>query len=433
MEQIKLNIDNINNFVSKSTLSSFRNDALRRNKVLHEKSGEGKEFTGWVDLPSKTTDAEIAEIQNFATRFAKNLDTLVVIGIGGSYLGTKAVINALSDNFSELQKDPKNINVFFAGINLNEDYLFDLRQILKDKSYGLCVISKSGTTIEPAIAFRILKNDIEEKYGKAEAKNRIVAITNPEKGALKSIADNEEYKTFAIPNDVGGRYSIFTPVGLLPLAIVGFDISKFIEGAKLIEKNTNADIEFDNNIAAIYATVRNVLYKRGYKLEILANYNPKLSFVTKWWQQLYGESEGKQHRGIYPIGVDFTTDLHSVGQYIQDGERTIFETVLWVTNTKNKLLIPKNEENHDKLNYLTGKNINEVNQKACQGTINAHIDGGVPNLLIEIPELNEFYIGQLLYFFEKACGISGYLLNVNPFDQPGVEAYKKNMFKLLGK
>ena len=430
MEQIKLNIENIYNFVSKSTVHSFKNEALRQNNALHNKSGEGKEFTGWVDLPSKTTEIEIAEIQSFATKFAKKLDTLVVIGIGGSYLGTKAVINALSDNFSELQKEPKNINVFFAGINLNEDYLFDLRQILKDKSYGLCVISKSGTTIEPAIAFRILKNDIEEKYGK-EAKDRIVTITNPEKGALKEITEKEGYKTFAIPNDVGGRYSIFTPVGLLPLAIAGFDISKFMEGAKLMEKNTNPDIDFENNIAIIYATVRNALYKRGYKLEILANYNPKLSFLTKWWQQLYAESEGKQKKGIYPIGVDFTTDLHSVGQYIQDGERNIFETVIWVTQTNNKLLIPKNEGNQDKLNYLAGKNINEINQKACQGTTKAHIDGGVPNLFIEIPELSEFYIGQLLYFFEKACGISGYLLNVNPFDQPGVEAYKKNMFELL--
>ena len=433
MEQIKLKLNNIYNTISESTIDSYKNEVQRNNLSLHSKNGLGNEFTGWIDLPSTTTEKQITEIETIANELKKTIDTLVVIGIGGSYLGAKAVINLLSDNFSDLQSEKNNIDVYFAGINLNEDYLFDLLKILKDKSYGICVISKSGTTIEPAIAFRILKNDIEKRFGKKNAQKRIVAITDANKGALKEISEKEGYKMLTIPDDIGGRYSVLTPVGLLPIAIAGFDIRKIINGAKLMEEITGLESDYEKNIAAKYAIARYLLYKSGYKIEISSNYNPKLTYLTKWWQQLFAESEGKQNKGILPISLDFTTDLHSIGQLIQEGERNIFETVIWVNQTKNKLTIPKTETDADNLNYLSGKRINEINQKACQGTIQAHIDGGVPNILIEIPELSEFYIGQLLYFFEKACGISGYLLNVNPFDQPGVEAYKKNMFKLLGK
>ncbi len=432
MEQIKLDISNVDNFISQATIGDYKNQVADANKALHEGTGTGNDFVGWVGLPSSITDEYLAEVEETAKKMQENIDVLVVVGIGGSYLGAKAVIDSLSGSFDNFDKR-ENPRVIYAGINLSEDYMAELREFLKDKSYGICVISKSGTTTEPAIAFRILKNDIEEKFGKKDAKNRIVAITDAEKGALKIVADNEGYKTFVIPDNVGGRYSVLTPVGLIPIAIAGFDIRKLIEGAKLMEQNTSADQEFENNIAGVYAATRNALYKRNYKTEILVNYNPKLQYVGEWWKQLFGESEGKENKGIFPASANFTSDLHSLGQYIQEGERTLFETIISVKGTKHKLTIPENKEDHDKLNYLAGKNIEFVNEKAMLGTLQAHIDGGVPNIIIEIPELSEFYVGQLIYFFEKACGIGGYLLEVNPFDQPGVEAYKKNMFKLLGK
>ncbi len=433
MEQIKLDISNVSNFVSLATIGDYKKQVLDANKALHEGTGEGNDFVGWVGLPSSITEEYLAEVEETAKKMQKNIDVLVVVGIGGSYLGAKAVIDSLSGSFDNFNAKNKNPRVIYAGINLSEDYLAELREFLKDKSYGICVISKSGTTTEPAIAFRILKNDIEEKFGKEDAKNRIVAITDAEKGALKIVADNEGYKTFVIPDNVGGRYSVLTPVGLIPIAIAGFDIRKIVEGAKLMEQNTSSDKEFENNIAGVYAATRNALYKRNYKTEILVNYNPKLQYMGEWWKQLFGESEGKNNKGIFPASANFTSDLHSLGQYIQEGERTLFETIISVKGTKYKLAIPENKEDHDKLNYLAGKNIEFVNEKAMLGTLQAHLDGGVPNIIVEIPELSEFYVGQLIYFFEKACGIGGYLLEVNPFDQPGVEAYKTNMFKLLGK
>jgi len=433
MEQIKLDISNVSNFVSQATIGDYKNRVADANKALHEATGAGNDFVGWVGLPSSITEEYLAEVEQVAEKMQKNIDVLVVVGIGGSYLGAKAVIDSLSGSFDNFNDKNKNPRVVYAGINLSEDYLAELRVFLKDKSYGICVISKSGTTTEPAIAFRILKNDIEEKFGKEDAKNRVVAITDAEKGALKIVADNEGYKTFIIPDNVGGRYSVLTPVGLIPIAIAGFDIRKLVEGAKLMEQNTATEQEFENNIAGVYAATRNALYKRNYKTEILVNYNPKLQYMGEWWKQLFGESEGKNSKGIFPASANFTSDLHSLGQYIQEGERTLFETIISVKGTKHKLTIPENAEDHDKLNYLAGKNIEFVNEKAMLGTLEAHIDGGVPNIIVEIPELSEFYVGQLIYFFEKACGIGGYLLEVNPFDQPGVEAYKKNMFKLLGK
>jgi len=410
MEQIKLNISNVSKFVSQATIGDYKKQILDTNKALHEGTGEGNDFVGWVGLPSSITEEYLAEVEGVAAKMQKNIDVLVVVGIGGSYLGAKAVIDSLSGSFDNFNDKNKNPRVIYAGINLSEDYLAELRVFLKDKSYGICVISKSGTTTEPAIAFRILKNDIEDKFGKEDAKNRIVAITDAEKGALKIVADNEGYKTFVIPDNVGGRYSVLTSVGLIPIAIAGFDIRKIVEGAKLMEQNTSADKEFENNIAGVYAATRNALYKRNYKTEILVNYNPKLQYMGEWWKQLFGESEGKNNKGIFPASANFTSDLHSLGQYIQEGERTLFETIISVKGTKHKLTIPENAEDHDKLNYLSGKNIEFVNEKAMLGTLQAHLDGGVPNIIVEIPELSEFYVGQLIYFFEKACGIGGYLL-----------------------
>ncbi len=432
MEQIKLDISNIENFVTQSTIDTYKKEVLEGNKALHEQTGAGNDYMGWVDLPESINHEYLKNIEETVLSLQKNIDVLLVVGIGGSYLGAKAVIEALSGSFDNLYQNRKNPLVLYAGINLSEDYLYELRKYLQAISYGICIISKSGTTTEPAIAFRILKNDIEKKYGKEEAAKRIVAITDAKKGALKTLADKEGYKTFVIPDNVGGRYSVLTPVGLLPIAVAGFDIRKIVEGAKFMAQNTNAEQKYENNIAGIYAAARNSLYKKGYKTEILVNYNPKLQYIAEWWKQLFGESEGKDKKGIFPASVNFTTDLHSLGQYIQDGERTLFETVIAVKNTNYKLTIPENTDNLDKLNYLAGKNIEYVNEKAMLGTMQAHLEGGVPNIIIEIPELSEFYIGQLIYFFEKACGIGGYLLNVNPFNQPGVEAYKKNMFKLLG-
>lgn len=427
---MKLEIQNTENFIDKAKFVEYKANASKANKFLYQKNGLGNDFLGWVNLPNKISEELISDIEQTAESIRKKIEVMVTVGIGGSYLGAKAVIEALSDNFSTL-KNEANPKMLFAGNNLSEDYLFELSDLLKTKDWAITVISKSGTTTEPAVAFRILKAELEKKYGEKEASNRIIAVTDKEKGALKQLANQEAYKTFIIPDDVGGRYSVLTPVGLLPIAIAGFDIRKLIQGAIDTAKNTS--VEKNENDAEIYAAVRNLLYDNGFTNEILVNYNPKLSFFAEWWKQLYGESEGKEGKGIFPASVSFTTDLHSMGQYIQDGKRNLFETVISVEKTKYNIILEKDKTNLDKLNYLAGKNIEEINKSAELGTLNAHLEGGVPNIRITIPEINEYNIGELIYFFEKACGISGYILGVNPFDQPGVEAYKRNMFQILGK
>jgi glucose-6-phosphate isomerase len=430
---IKLDISKALGFVSQDSISSKAASAKKCNEVLHNGTGKGNDFLGWLSLPSSISDADFKEIEETAALLRSKCEVVVVVGIGGSYLGARAVIDALNNYFDWLQRDRKNPVIVYAGNNIGEDYISELMTYLGDKSFGIINISKSGTTTEPALAFRILKRELENAVGREEAKNRIVAITDAARGALHTLAKKEGYKMFVIPDNVGGRFSVLTPVGLLPIAVAGFNIRQLVEGAVYMEKNTAPSIPFEKNIAELYAVTRNELYKKGKKIEILANFNPKLHFIAEWWKQLYGESEGKEHKGIFNAAVDFTTDLHSMGQWIQEGERTIFETVLSVETPNNKVLVPADEEDLDGLNYLIDQRVDYVNKMAELGTQLAHVDGGVPNLKIEIPQLSEYYLGQLIYFFEKACGISGYLLEVNPFDQPGVEAYKKNMFALLNK
>ena len=433
MDKLKMNIQHVYKFVTEDEILKQGANATACNRALHDGSRPGNDFLGWVNLPSSITEDALKEIEDAAANLRSRCDVVVVVGIGGSYLGARAVIDSLSNAFDWLQTERKSPVIMYAGNNISEDYLFELKEYLQDKSFGIINISKSGTTTEPALAFRILKELLEEKVGKGEARQRIVAITDAAKGALRQLASKEGYKTFVIPDDVGGRYSVLTPVGLLPIAVAGINIRKLVAGAVAMEKATAENISFEYNLSAIYAVIRNELYKRGKKIEILVNYHPKLHYFAEWWKQLYGESEGKDHKGIFPAAVDFTTDLHSMGQWIQEGERTIFETVISIAQPDKKLVIPSDKEDLDGLNYLSGKRVDEVNKMAELGTRIAHVDGGVPNLLIEIPRLDEESIGQLIYFFEKACGISGYLLGVNPFNQPGVEAYKKNMFALLEK
>lgn len=433
MSTISLDISKVLSFVSPKLIESLKGEAKQKISDLVNKTGKGNDFLGWVNLPSEINADIIADINKTAESLRKVSEVVVVIGIGGSYLGARAVIDSLSHNFSYLLKGKKGDPlVIYAGQNIGEDYAKDLNDILDQKDYSIVVISKSGTTTEPALAFRLLKQHIEKKYGVEEAKKRIVAVTDEKRGALKVLADGEGYKTYVIPDNVGGRFSVLTPVGLLPIAIAGLDINALVKGAVAMQKITT-DVNNENNPAVTYAIVRNLLYQSGKTVEILASYVPNLNFVIEWWKQLYGESEGKENKGIFPAGVNLTTDLHSMGQYIQEGERILFETVISVESTKHTVLVPKDEKDLDKLNFLAGRKINEVNEKAEQGTQIAHVDGGVPNIKITVPALTEEYIGQLIYFFEMACGISGYILDVNPFDQPGVEAYKKNMFALLGK
>jgi glucose-6-phosphate isomerase len=403
-------------------------------KALYDKTGKGNDYLGWVKLPSLISNAEISNIEKAASDMRNNkIDALVVIGIGGSYLGARAVYEALSHSFEQLKKPHNNPLLLFAGQNIGEDYLSELVEILNDKKYGIVVISKSGTTLEPAIGFRILKEHLIKKEGEEKAKDLIIAVTDPVKGALRAMAGKSINKLFDIPADVGGRYSVLTNVGLIPLSIAGFDMRSFIEGARDMQNLTGPGTKFENNPAALYAATRYILYKESKKIEILVNYDPRLHYLSEWWKQLYGESEGKEGQGIYPASVDFTTDLHSMGQYIQEGERSIFETVISVKNTRAKLTVPEDASDIDKINYLAGNRIDYINKMAEKGTIQAHVDGAIPVIRIEIPELNEYYLGQLMYFFQIACGISGYLLDINPFNQPGVEEYKKNMFRLLGK
>lgn len=433
MKSISLNIDKVLATASKEEIYSLASKATECNITLQNGSGAGNDFLGWLHLPSSITEDEIADIEKTAETLRSKCQVVVVIGIGGSYLGAKAVIEALSNSFEWLNTDRKNPVIVYAGHNIGEDYLFELTELLKDKQFGIINISKSGTTTEPALAFRLLKKQLEDAVGKEEAKHRIVAITDAQRGALRTLANQEGYKTFIIPDNVGGRFSVLTPVGLLPIAIAGISIRQLIGGAVSMEKETATNVSFESNLAEIYAATRNELYKKGKKIEILANFHPKLHYIAEWWKQLYGESEGKDGKGIFPASVDLTTDLHSMGQWIQDGERSIFETVISVAEPMHKLEVPSDEANLDGLNFLAGKRIDEVNKMAELGTQLAHVDGGVPNIKITLPEVNAYYIGQLFYFFERACGISGYMLGVNPFDQPGVEAYKKNMFALLNK
>ena len=433
MEHIKLSIDKAFGFVSAEKVAGYKTGVKAANESLHYGTGKGNDFLGWLNLPSSIDEAHLSDIENTAKILRDNCEVVVVIGIGGSYLGAKAVIDALSNSFDWLQTDRKAPVVVYAGQNIGEDYLYELQELLKNKRFGIISISKSGTTTEPALAFRLLKTQLEEQQGKETAKKLIVCVTDKAKGALRTLADNEGLKSFVLEDSVGGRYSVLTPVGLLPIAVAGMDIRQLVQGAREMEEACGLDTPFENNPAAQYAAVRNELYRTGKKIEILVNYHPKLHFVSEWWKQLYGESEGKENKGIFPASVDFTTDLHSMGQWIQEGERTIFETVISVKEPNHTKIFPHSEENLDGLNFLAGKRVDEVNKMAELGTMIAHVDGGVPNLKIELPKLNEFYLGELIYFFEKACGISGYLLGVNPFDQPGVEAYKKNMFALLEK
>ena len=407
--------------------------AAAANKMLHTGEGAGNDFLGWVNLPSSIDATELAAIKAQADKLRAKAEVVICIGIGGSYLGAKAVLDALSNSFEHLRKQHDNPTVIFAGQNISEDYTYEMLEVLKDYSIATIVISKSGTTTEPAIAFRIIKEEIERRYGKDEAKERIVAITDKARGALKTLADNEGYPSYVIPDNVGGRFSVLTPVGLLPLAVGGVDIEALVAGAVEMEKATAAEVAVEENLAAQYAIVRNVLYSEGRKIEILGSYEPKLQYINEWWKQLYGESEGKDGKGIFPASVTLTADLHSMGQYIQEGERTLFETIISVENPAHKVVIEADKDNLDGLNFLAGKRISEVNRMAELGVQLAHVDGNVPNIRIALPAIEARTIGALLYFFEKACGISGYMLGVNPFNQPGVEAYKKNMFSLLDK
>jgi len=433
MKSISLDITKAAQFLPEGAVAAYEQQVKAAQEALENATCAGNDFLGWLHLPSSITPEFINEVQSVANTLRENCEVIVVAGIGGSYLGARAVIEALGNSFAWLVADKKNPTILFAGNNIGEDYLAELTDYLKGKKFGVINISKSGTTTETALTFRLLKKQCEEQRGKDEAKNVIVAITDAKRGAARTCADKEGYKSFVIPDNVGGRFSVLTPVGLLPIACAGFDITKLVEGAQDMEKATGKDVPFADNLAAQYAAVRNGLYAKGKKIEIMVNYQPKLHFIAEWWKQLYGESEGKEGKGIFPASCDFTTDLHSMGQWIQEGERSIFETVISIEKANRTMLFPSDEENLDGLNFLAGKRVDEVNKMAELGTRLAHVDGGVPNIRISVPELNEYYIGQLIYFFEIACGISGLVLNVNPFNQPGVEAYKKNMFALLNK
>ena len=434
MKSISLNITKAASFLAEGAVKAYEPKVKAAQEALENGTCEGNDFLGWLHLPSSITPEFLNEIQAVANTLREKCEVVVVAGIGGSYLGARAVIEGLGNSFAWLVNDKKNPTILFAGNNIGEDYLYELTSFLKDKKFGVINISKSGTTTETALAFRLLKKQCEDQRGKEEARDVIVAVTDAKKGAARTCADKEGYKSFIIPDNVGGRFSVLTPVGLLPIAVAGFDVKQLVAGAADMEKACGKDVAFDENPAAIYAATRQALYTQaGKKIEIVCNFQPKLHYFAEWWKQLYGESEGKDQKGIFPAACDFTTDLHSMGQWIQEGERSIFETVISVETPNEKLLFPHDDENLDGLNFLEGKRVDEVNKMAELGTRLAHVDGGVPNILVNVPELNAYYLGQLIYFFEKACGISGLLEEVNPFNQPGVEAYKKNMFALLNK
>ncbi|HHH53913.1 MAG TPA: glucose-6-phosphate isomerase [Bacteroidetes bacterium] len=425
MKNINVKIENAKSFINDKTFKKFIEKAEDNIKLLESKTGKGNEFLGWLDLPYSD---EFIEIKRVAKEIRDKAEAVVIVGIGGSYLGAKAVISALKSDFYK-----GNPEILFAGYNLDASYHKQLLDYLDDKDYSVVVISKSGTTTEPALAFRLLKNHLESKVGKSNSSDRIIAVTDKMRGALKKLAEKEGYRIFVIPDDVGGRFSVLSPVGLLPIAIAGYDIEKILIGAREIDKATKSSVGFGANDVIQYAALRNALYSEGKKIEILTSYQPRLYYFIEWWKQLFGESEGKENKGIFPAGVINITDLHSLGQYIQEGERIIYETVLSVNKDEVSLIVDQDKDNLDNLNYLAGKDFFEINKKAQEGTIMAHIEGGVPVIEIEMEEINEYYLGQLIFFFEKACAVSGYILGVNPFDQPGVEAYKRNMFILLEK
>ncbi len=433
MRNIQLDITKATRFLPTGAVASYEKKVKAAQEALENGTCPGNDFLGWLHLPSSITPDFISELKTTARTLRENCEVVVVAGIGGSYLGARAVIEALNDSFQWLSEERKDPIVLFAGNNIGEDYMAEMRACLTGKRFGIINISKSGTTTETALAFRLLREQCERQRGKDMARKVIVAVTDARKGAARMMADKEGYKSYVIPDDVGGRFSVLTPVGLLPIAVAGFDIARLVAGAADMEKATAPDVPFMENPAAVYAACRNALYAAGKKIEILANYQPKLHSLNEWWKQLYGESEGKGHKGIFPAAVDLTTDLHSMGQWIQDGERTIFETVISIEQPRHKVFVPSDEENLDGLNFIAGKRVDEVNKMAELGTQLAHVDGGVPNLRLNVPMLDEYYVGQVIYFFEKGCGISGNLLGVNTFNQPGVEAYKKNMFALLDK
>ncbi len=427
---LSLNTKYLEDFISKGEYGLISNEIKRVHKLLHHKTGVGSEFTGWLNLPSCYNKEEFIQIKETANKIKNMCDILVVIGIGGSYLGARAVIEAInSQNYNNMPKDTPDI--YFIGNSISTDSICDLLKICEDKDICVNIISKSGTTTEPSIAFRVFRNLLESKYGR-EYNKRIFCTTDRSKGTLKEISDKEGYETFVIPDDVGGRYSVLTAVGLLPIAVSGISIDKLMLGAQKAELDFSVD-EIDKNDCYKYAAIRNMLYKKGKEIEILATYEPKMSMFGEWYKQLFGESEGKDKKGIFPSSVTFSTDLHSMGQFIQDGSRNLFETVIYIESNKQEITLDKLSQDIDGLNFLAGKNISYINKKAFEGTLLAHTDGGVPNIVILIPEMNEFELGYLIYFFEKACAISAYILGVNPFNQPGVESYKKNMFALLGK
>ncbi|MBD8922941.1 MAG: glucose-6-phosphate isomerase [Clostridia bacterium] len=432
MAGIKLDLKNSG--ITEKTISEYKEQVENIHKDLHRRANDEKDFVGWIELPTNYDKKEFSRIKKAAKKIKKESDILVVIGIGGSYLGARAVIEALTSSFQNMltDKQRKYPQILYVGNNLSPNYINELIEYIGDKDFSVNVISKSGTTTEPAIAFRIFREMLENKYGIEEARSRIYVTTDKERGALKTLADNEGYEKFVIPDNVGGRYSVLTPVGLLPIATAGIDIDKLMEGAQTAQERYN-DSNLKYNECYKYAVVRNILYKLYKNTEILVNYEPKMHYFTEWWKQLYGESEGKEQKGIFPAGVDFTTDLHSMGQYIQEGRRNLFETVISIENSATDIIINKDEDNLDGLNYLAGKGLDYVNKKAMEGTIKAHVSGDVPNIVINIEKLDEENMGELIYFFEKSCAMSGMILGVNPFNQPGVEEYKKNMFKLLKK
>jgi len=433
MINLQFQYKHLKGFLSEEEIRLMQEEVDISHSLLIEKAGKGNEFLGWIDLPAKTDEGLLSTIQADAIALREKIEILVVVGIGGSYLGARAVIEALSSPFSAFYSDNKNPVILFAGHNISQDYHAELLKLLDKKEYALIVISKSGTTTEPAIAFRLLKNHIEKKYGFEEAASRIITITDSSKGALKSLSDKNGYKIYVIPDDIGGRYSVLSPVGLLPLAIAGFNIGELIEGASEMRKACIETSSIIDNPAACYAAIRTSLYRMGSQIEILVNYEPSLHYFAEWWKQLFGESEGKENEGIFPAGADFTTDLHSMGQYIQEGQRMLFETVIHIQKPNHTLTVPNDETDLDGLNYIAGKTLHEVNDMAALATTLAHTDGEVPNLDILLPAIDERSLGELIYFFEFACGLSGYLLGINPFNQPGVEAYKNNMFALLKK
>ncbi len=430
-ENLSVSLNNISNFISNEEVVALAQQSIRHLDNLNAGTGAGNDFLGWLSLPDDIVE-QIEKIEKSAKFLRSLTDTTVVIGIGGSYLGARAVIEALSHSFTPLLKT-KHHDVIYAGQNICEDYLSDLIDILDQRNYSIVVISKSGTTTEPAIAFRILKDHLEQKVGKQAAAERIIAITDSKRGALRSMAETNGYETFVIPDNIGGRYSVLTPVGLLPIALSGLDIRMIVKGAQAMKKISGDNRDVSSNPALLYAAARNLLLQSGKSVEIMVGYTPRLHFFSEWWKQLYGESEGKDGKGIFPAAVDFTTDLHSLGQYIQDGQRILFETMISIKTPVKKLTIPLEKDDSDQLNYLSGKRLSEVNHSAEKGTTLAHNDGNVPIITISIPALDEYYTGQMIYFFELACAVSGYILDVNPFDQPGVEAYKANMFALLNK